>query len=552
MTRPTVAILGCLITLTLRALGVPQTQPSQTKCTPATFSTLLPSEASLEAVAAVPSDGSYGEGAANVAYPVDPTGLPALCAVTVNITSSPRSSYRFGLFLPEDAVWSQRFLAVGNGGFAGGINWIDMAPGTHFGHATLSTDTGHNSTSGDLTWAFQNPETRTDWGWRAVHGSVELGKKLTAAYYGRDISRSYYSGCSTGGRQGLKEVQMFPETFDGVLAGAPAWYSTHLNPWVTKLATYNLPYDDPKHIPYTLFPAIATEVVKQCDGVDGNADGIVSEPEQCAFDFSKIQCGNPGADPTACLTEAQVQTAKNIYSDYRFAEDESGEYIYSGFSFSSELQWYVFLGGTAPSEFSLGWERYFLYDDPAWTWAQYSDAVVRDAEREDPGNATAAAYDISAFRDRGGKLIIYHGLADGVVPTRGSTYYYDRTIEALGGDADGARDFFRYFQVPGMQHCFGTVVDAPWDIGAALQAAMLGSGEWSVPGFVDAKHDALLALQGWVENNTAVDSIVATTWRSPLLPATGVLRQRPICPYPEKAVFDGIGDINSATSWTCR
>ena len=186
--------------------------------------------ASVEVVVSVPEGGSYGEGAADIPYPYKPTGLPELCAVTIKVISSPSSSYRFGLFLPTAAKWNSRFLAVGSEGFAGGINWLGMGPGPHYGFATVSTDLGHSSAITDLSWALNEPEMRSNWGWRALHGSSVLGKELTEGYYRHSLDYSYYSGCSTGGRQGLREIQEFPDTFDGVLIGAAAWDVSILHP----------------------------------------------------------------------------------------------------------------------------------------------------------------------------------------------------------------------------------------------------------------------------------------------------------------------------------
>jgi feruloyl esterase len=366
-----------------------------------------------------------------------------------------------------------------------------------------------------------------------------------SAYYGNQIQYSYYSGCSTGGRQGLKEIQISPGSFDGALIGAPAWYTTHINNWVTKVGTYNFPLTDPKYIPYTIFPVIAAEVVKQCDGVDGVMDGIVSEPEKCNFDYAPIRCGNADIDPEACLTDVQIETAKNIYRDYYSA---SGEWLYSGLTLSSEAQWWILLADVEPAAVGVGFQKYFVFDDPDWKWEQYNDSVIDYAEMVDPGQATADKYDLSEFKQRGGKLLMYHGLADGLVPTRGSDVYYERVSQAM---KNPPQDFFRYFQVPGMQHCWGTVVDAPWNIGAAYQAGVMDPAAWSVPGFRNAQHDALIALTDWVERGKAVESIIATTWNSPQDPSTGVRRQRPLCPYPKKATWDKSGNADLATSWSC-
>ncbi|KAK3689926.1 Tannase/feruloyl esterase [Podospora appendiculata] len=522
-------------------------------CNPWSFAGALPSEATIETVTAVPEGGSFGGGADDVAYPVNPTGLPALCAVIVKVQSSANSSYRFGLFLPT--AWNGKFLTIGNGGFSGGINWLDMGPGPHYGMATVSTDMGHNSTAEITAWALDNPEARTDWGWRATHGSVILGKQLTQAYYGgTNITYSFYNGCSTGGRQGLRELQEFPDSFDGALIGAPAWWTTHLNSYLTQLGIYNLPVTDPKHISTAHMAVIADEVVRQCDGVDGLIDGIVSSPELCAFSFTPLLCNDTTdtqtTNPDSCLNPAQVQTAKNVYSD---VYSPNGTFLYNGLTLSSEDQWFILLGGPQPSPFGLGYDRDFLYNNQAWNWTDFNlSRTIALAETTHPYGATAAHFDISAFKQRGAKLLLYHGLADGLVPTRGSEYYYNETIAAFNVSRAAVADFFRMFLVPGMQHCWSTPVGAPWNIGGSFQAGVMGPGYWSVPGFEGSKrHDALLALVDWVERGEAVESIVATAWRSPLNASSGVLRQRPLCAWPAKAVWDGFGDEDEAASWRC-
>ncbi|ERS97077.1 feruloyl esterase [Sporothrix schenckii 1099-18] len=531
-------------------------------CNALFFRHALPSNATLERVQVVPAGGTFGENATNIPYPYWPTNLPQLCAVIVNVTSSPSSSFRFGLLLPT--VWNSRFLAVGNGGYAGGINWLSAGSGTHYGFAVVSTDTGHSAGVLDGTWALNAPEKKADWGWRSIHGSVELGKKLTAAYYGGKVRYSYFSGCSTGGRQGMKEVQIAPDSFDGALIGSSAWDSNVLNTYVTQLGIYNLPVGAPNYIAYTRFPVVAEQVRAQCDGVDGVVDGIVSAPERCRFDYAKIQCGSPSVvlNESACFTAPQIQTLKNIYSDWY--DNRTGEYLYPGLLMGSEDMWLAgtLLGYAEPSPFGIGFAQDFVYDDPTWQWQTFNDSIVDTARRVNPGNATADQYDLSAFRRRGGKMIMYHGLADGLVPTKGSELYYNRTLQAMGGGHPGVHgkgkgkansvdDFLRLFMIPGMQHCYGTAVDAPWYINGEFQADLMGTGLWSVPGFADAKHDALLALMEWTESGRAPDEIIATTWKTSTNPLSGVLRQRPLCPYPKTAVWNKRSDVNKASSWHC-
>lgn len=145
---------------------------------------------------------------------------------------------------------------------------------------------------------------------------------------------------------------------------------------------------------------------------------------------------------------------------------------------------------------------------------------------------------------------MFHGMSDGLIATRSSNVFYSRVADALGG-YDQLADWFRYFLVPGMQHVVGTAVDAPWYFAQPNAAADLGTDIYSTPGFADAQHDALLALMRWVEEGEAPDQIVATTWKNSTDASSGVLRQRPLCPWPERQLYDGMGDVNSASSWSC-
>jgi feruloyl esterase len=427
-------------------------------CSSFTFAAVLPDNATIGQVEQVSAGGTYGDGFLDLNYPIQPTGLPELCAVTILVNTSSTTFYRFGLFLPTE--WNHRFLAVGNGGFGGGINWLDMGGGVGYGFAVVSTDTGHNSLSGDVSWALDSPEKKTDWAWRSIDGTVTLGKRLVEEYYRKKIAYSYYNGCSTGGRQGLKQVQISPDSFDGVIVGSSAWYTSHLNPWVTKVGTYNLPFNASNHIDAGLFPVMASEAINQCDALDGVEDGIISVPNQCTPDYTTLSCSNPGANSSACLTDAQIQTAKNVYADYR---SSSGELIHPSLSPGCEQQWSIVLNQTDTSPYGINYIRDFLYDDPSWDWTSYNDSVVDDAIRLNPGNATADDFDLSKFKRLGGKMIIYHGLADGLVPPKGSELYYNRVAEKMArGNVTEIQDFFRYFEVPGMGHCWSTSVDAPW------------------------------------------------------------------------------------------
>ncbi|OTB06018.1 hypothetical protein M426DRAFT_259840 [Hypoxylon sp. CI-4A] len=525
--------------LTYFVEGVPHTTiPRQSvTCTVAFFERIIPEE-----------KGDAG-------YPTMPSGLPHLCAVIVNNRTG---GYRFGIFLPDD--WNSRFLGIGSYSFLGGINWLDMGSGVQYGMASLSTDTGHSSGAGDLTWPTTQ-QRRVNWAYQALEGSVALGKTLIESYYDKQISYSYFSGCSTGGRQGLKQIQRDPDIFDGVLVGAPAWDTKNLMPWISKLATWNLPESADGSInDNNLYLRLQEEVLRQCDSLDGVQDNIVSSLSACEdqFDINQISC-DIATNKTNCWTQAQIDTAQKMYGDYVI---DGGDLVYNGYSYSSESDWGTFLlpadtsnvANNIRRSFDAEYERTFMDYGSDWQITSYNDSVVGDARvRDQSVQASADQYDLGSFRNKG-KIILYGGLADGTVPVKHTNLYYDRTTDAMGN----VDDFFRYFQIPGMQHCWGTPsnVKAPWMMGGAGQAVQRPpyTSAHSVPlGNNDAQHDALLALIDWVENGEEVSEIIASEFNFTDTSGQNIAlyRQRPLCMYPQTAVWDGQGDQNEASSWNC-
>ncbi|KAJ5548319.1 hypothetical protein N7513_005553 [Penicillium frequentans] len=519
---------------------------SATKCDPKFFTPYLDSNASIVYARTFSSNETFVGPLANY------TGLPDYCAVYVNVSSSADSSYEFSVWLPT-STWNKRYMAYGNGGFTGQIAFGDMAPGINYGFAVVSTNTGHNSSvteAGDAGWALHKPETRTDWGWRALHGSVALGKTLTKAFYSHDIEYSYYAGCSTGGRQGLKSVQMFPEDFDGVLAGACAWWTSHQQNWDLKVALDNLPNDAAGHITADLMNVLADEVMRQCDGVDGVVDNIIMDGYACQFRPEALLCNNTSTNTSTCFNAAQVDTINRVYGDWI---ETNQTFVFPSFAWGAEAQVSEMIITTdddvdAPS--GIAYPRDFVYNDATWPGDHLDLATIELSDRLNPGNATADDYDLRPFQTRGGKLIHYHGFADGEIPTGSSIYYYQqvqKTMVPLGYDLD---EFYRFFLIPGMEHCMDSTHDAPWYIGSANQpSALTGNNVWGVPGYRDHKHDAVLALMAWVEKGIAPTELIATQYVDNT-PALGVQAQRRTCPYPQHAAYVG-GNWNETQSFNC-
>ncbi|KAI1383401.1 tannase and feruloyl esterase-domain-containing protein [Hypoxylon trugodes] len=408
----TVPVFWALISLfTCSVYSVPSAkQPRQSAgCTADYFNSIIPTGASIESVQHITS-GSFSE-SGDIGYPSIASGLPPLCAV---IVKNETENFRFGLFLPDN--WNSKLLVVGSYSFLGGINWLDMGPGAQFGMASLSTDTGHSSGQGDLTWPTTD-QLRVNWAWQALEGSIILGKSLIQSFYNdKSIAYSYFSGCSTGGRQGLKQIQRNPYFFDGALIGAPAWDTMGLMPWISAQATWNLPEDAPGSISdVNLFSRLQQEVLKQCDSLDGVQDNIISSPAACRanFDINQINC-DVTTNKTYCWTQAQIDTAQKIYSDY---VTSTGNFVYKGAEYGSEDTWSTFLfpadSPTSTSNvrrvFDAEYERTFMGYGADWQITSYNDSVVYDARTRDQNSvqATADKYDLGSFRNKG-KISTYN------------------------------------------------------------------------------------------------------------------------------------------------
>jgi feruloyl esterase len=319
--------------------------------------------------------------------------------------------------------------------------------GVGYGFAAMSTDTGHNATTGDGSWALGAPEKITDWAWRALHGSVVLAKQLTEAYYGDCLQYSYYTGCSTGGRQGLKEAEMFPDDFDGIVAGAPAWWATHLQPWTVKAGLYNGPAGSPHSIPESMFPVIGDEIVKQCDPQDGVRDTVIQDPHRCRLQLEALLC--QGSQTTSCLTAAQLKTLYQIYSPY---VDINQTFVHPPLLPGTESQWPVVIGNGTPNPLGTGYMQYFMQLGADWSPDEFGYDIVVQADKLNPGNATADDFDLSPFYRKGGKLLQYHGMSDGYIPTDDSLYFYNHVLETLSPMGIDLDSFFRFFYIPGMQY----------------------------------------------------------------------------------------------------
>jgi feruloyl esterase len=447
--------------------------------------------------------------------------LPASCRVAATLRPSADSEIKIEVWMPATvSAWNGKFQANGNGGWSGAINPGALSAALHRGYATAATDTGHSGGSG--SFALGHPEKLVDFGYRAVHEMTVKAKAIVAAYYGNGPKLSYWVGCSSGGKQGLKEAQKFPADYDGIVAGAPANYWTHL-------VTYSLwdgvaTLKDPAaNLSRDKFALIHKAVVDACDANDGVKDGVLENPTRCSFDPKVLQC--TAEEQPTCLTAPQVEAARKIYGPEK--NPRTGQEIFPGLDPGSEMGWGPLAGGPQPLSIATDHFKYVVFKDPNWDYKTFDfDKDVALTDKIDNGLLNATDPDISKFVGHGGKLLMYHGWTDQLIPPRNSINYYNSVVGVLG--AAKAADSVRLFMAPGMNHCGG------------------GDGP--------SNFDALGALEQWVEGGKAPERIVASKRSGGGAPGAApgqVERTRPLCVYPQVAQYKGSGDTNDAANFVC-
>jgi feruloyl esterase len=462
--------------------------------------------------------------------------ISAFCRVQIEDTPSTDSEIKTEVWLPLEG-WNGRLRAQGNGGFAGAIYFGAMAETVRQGYATVGTDTGHVGGKGDF--ALGHPEKVKDFGWRAVHDMTVQAKEVVKAFYGKAQEKAYFTSCSDGGREALMEAERFPADYDGILAGAPAYNWTGLLAgaaanmhWIETHAGSALPAEK--------VPALAAAVRAACDAKDGVKDGVLNDPRACGFDPATMAC-KPGdaKDLTACLTPGQVETVKRLY---RGTVDGSGKVVLPGLMPGAEEGpngWTRWITGddkeAAMAFYSKGFFANFIFDNPAWTAKEFDfdrDYKLAVAKTADALNSTDT--NLTPFVSRGGKLVLYHGWNDPGIPALMTVDYYNAAVEKIGRSA--ADESVRLYMVPGMQHC-----------GDGPGAIEFGQG-MGPRGY--AEHDVFTALEAWVEKASAPGVLIAVKAEGKG-PEKKVVMERPLCPYPQVAKYDGKGDAAKAGSFAC-
>ncbi len=434
--------------------------------------------------------------------------LPEFCRVAATLTPSSDSDIKAEFWLPV-RDWNHKLQVVGNGGWAGTISYPALVAAVRAGYAAASTDTGHSTPGG--AFVYGHPEKLVDYSWRSEHETTVKAKAIVAAFYGAAPHRSYWNGCSTGGRQALKEAQMFPGDFDGIIAGAPG-NRTALSLWMA----HALLKDPAGYIPSEKYPLIHRAAIAACDASDGLKDGLISDPTHCHFDPGVLQCKS--GDAPDCLTAPQVAAARLVYGPAR--NPRTGQVLFGTFLPGSELGWGAFIRNRQPTDLVTDQAKYVVFKDPNWDWRTF-DFDKDNARFNRPENLIMNATDphLEKFVAHGGKLLLYHGWADQMVPPTNTVHYFE-SVEKTLGPAKTA-DSVRLFMAPGMAHCGG------------------GDGPNTF--------DKIGALERWVEQGQPPASIVASHST-----AGKVDRTRPLCPFPQVARYKGSGSIDDAANFVCK
>lgn len=453
--------------------------------------------------------------------------LVPFCRIAAVLTPSVDSVIRVEVWLPSAERWNGRFKGVGSGGLGGPMPYTALAVGLGRGLAIAGTDTGHDDHSPPGVFALGHPEKIIDYGYRAIHLAALIGKTLTSAYYGRPARYAYFEGCSQGGQEALMEAQRYPSDYDGIIAGDPDYNQTHhevgAHLWVVRTL-----YSDPRaRLTAADAQLVGKTVNAMCDKLDGVEDGVLEDPRRCHVDPGVLQCR--GVKREDCLTPPQVNAIRNLWagpgnlisSSYYPGLERGGEAVLWGGWIASQSA-----DANVHAKLGLPFFRYFVFDDPSWNFRSFD--YRNEPEKIDKrfGSALDAVDpNLTAFMDHGGRLIQYHGFNDPDVPPRASIHYYEDVVRSLHRMHVDPRSFYRLFMVPGMGHCNG------------------GPGANSF--------DMMTALEQWVEQGVAPDSILATKYMDDD-PKKGALRTHPLCPYPETARYRGRGSPYEAQNFVCK
>lgn len=447
--------------------------------------------------------------------------LPAFCRVQATLAPSSDSDIKVEVWLPAKG-WNGKYVGIGNGIWAGQLSISQLADPLSRGYAVATTDTGHTGTGLTADFAIGHPERLVDFGHRAVHEMTVTAKRAITAFYGKGPKLSFWNSCSTGGRQGLMSAYRYPEDYDAISAMAPA------NPMTDLMAQSMWAGMQAQRSPGAVLgmpklTLLHRAVVRQCDALDGLADGLVGRPDACGFDPASLQCSSgDGAD---CLSAEQVGTARALYDGVR--DPRSGQVLLPGWPVGSEMQLAALISAPQPFPVALTYYSMLVFGDrPGWDFKSFDFARDTQAGRDFGAAILDVPYDgLGAFFARGGRLLLSHGWNDGLIPANNSLAFYRGLYHTI--PRASAEQQLRLFMVPGMDHCAG------------------GEGA--------SQFDTLAAIDAWATTGLAPNRIVATRGGAGGPPGAPQLPpiSRPLCPYPLYAKYDGSGDEADEANFSC-
>ncbi|KAJ6256145.1 Tannase [Drechslerella dactyloides] len=463
-----------------------------------------------------------------------------ICRLRLRTTTGSDSSFISEVFMPVG--WERgprRFLMAGNGGLNGCISYLDLVFGNRLGFATTSQDNGH---AGDTALPFLNhPGVIEDYVYRGLINGGRLGKSAVSHFYSKNIQKSYYWGCSAGGRQGMRLAQDFPKEYDGILAAAPALYSPAGNGLSARIFKITGPPGAPTWLSLDQWRRVHQMVIDQCDWIDGVLDNVLEDPMKCEPRPEALLCAHGQTWKShRCLTSPQVNTVRQFYSPFY---GKNGELIYPRWNpLTREFLGFRVLYGGVPSYFAQEWYQNALYSDRSWTIANdWSLDTFYDDQRANLYGIATNKTNLSGLKSSGAKLIVYHGLTDGLIPSTASYRYYDDVVRDMGLRSEQLDDFFRFFPVSGLDHCYSG--EGPWFVGGPAQTAIVGGSN------IDPEDGALMKLVKWVEGGPRH---APETLMGHILVNGTVQGKREHCKYPSKTVYKGTGDPKLPSSWKCN
>ncbi|KAK5656102.1 hypothetical protein OQA88_5241 [Cercophora sp. LCS_1] len=478
---------------------------------------------------------------------------PDICGVRINVTDN----IAFELYLPSRTKWNRRFLTIGNGGFDGNTSRYDMFSRAVHNWATMSTNTGHDVSG--LAWAQNQKDLQIDWAWRVMNVSLPYAKAIVKAYYeGVPKRADYYSGCSTGGRQGIRQIEADPTSFDAMLIGSPAWGVKSAMPILSRIGwlaeTYgfqNTPTDPDVTV------RVAAHVFNKCNELDGSTTDLVIRDIPKCYDLFRNSSTNEALWNGTNTSISQRRAFLTIIEEFK-TPPENTTYAGDGFDITSIADMTVggFLQDSVQNGgFTQQFAQYFL-NKPGLVWdndvhGKWLLGNASDGDNDVRANASPALLN-TLYK---GKVIMYTGTADGWVSSHGTR----RAFDLAGGTSN---DRLAYFEIPSMSHCvlLGSALayNPPWYIGGTGLGLVYPNSVIYMPNntrLVDPKHDALMALVDWHEGNNAPERLTATAFNvTSFGPSTlQIVKQRPICRAPKVQTLVRMDvDVNTEAAWDCR